>query len=259
MKTFQVILILMVSCKIGDAQIPIRDKHITHQQERMVHKQWDKNKFTPDKGFLGLNPLYWLTWGLHRDYPKKDLRPLSPAGTQTQRLALVLAMQTFTNQFKLHADTLRNTALSEAVNYSSLVSDTDPLWILYYRHEFASLLNHPRTASLDNLTSKERDYLLQNGAFGWYMEEAGILSERLQAARTTTLDRGSRMISYHRLLAEYRKLSTAWEAKKANASKFLSLTKTRNSIRNQEKSMSDVNVSLTDKQIADKILKSSKL
>src|SRR3546814_7380321 len=75
------------------AQLPIYDKHIVHQQERMVYKGWDRDKFTPKKGFLGLNPAYWLTWAWHPDYPDKDRRPLGPSGMQTHRLALVLAMQ----------------------------------------------------------------------------------------------------------------------------------------------------------------------
>ncbi len=32
----------------------LTDQHIVNQQERMVFKQWDKKKFTPTKGFLGI-------------------------------------------------------------------------------------------------------------------------------------------------------------------------------------------------------------
>jgi hypothetical protein len=37
------------------AQSMVADKSIRYQQERMVFKQWDQNKFTPTSGFLGLN------------------------------------------------------------------------------------------------------------------------------------------------------------------------------------------------------------
>src|SRR3546814_9652588 len=115
------------------AQRPIYDKHIVHQQERMVYKWLDRDKFTPKKGFLGLNPAYWLTWDWHPDYPDKDRRPLGPSGMQTHRLALVLAMQQATRYYKLHTDTLARVARSEMVHYSALTSGADPLWLLYYR------------------------------------------------------------------------------------------------------------------------------
>ena len=259
MKSFQSVFILVLLFKTASGQMPIRDKHITHQQERMVFKQWDKNKFTPKKGFLGLNPLYWLTWGLHPDYPNTDLRPLSSSGPQTKRLALVVAMHNMTKQYKMHADTLRSTALSEAINYSGLVSDADPLWILYYRNEFAPLLNQGVSVSLDDLSLKEKEYLLRNGIYEWYLEESAILSDRLRAARTTTLDRGSRMITYHRLLSEFRKLNATWETKKANAAKFLSMAKSNNKIKSRNEPLPENDAMQSDKEIADKILSKSKL
>jgi hypothetical protein len=237
----------------------IRDKHITNQQERMVFKQWDKKKFTPTSGFLGLNPEYWLTWAWHPDYPKKDLRPLGPVGPQTQRLALVAAMQASTNAYKLHSDTLKNTAVKEAVNYSSVFSPTDPLWQLYYRHEFEPLLNQRDNELLNGIPAKERDYLLRTGVYDWYREEAASLLERLQGAQNATMDRGSRIIAYHRLFLEFRKLSASWEAKKQYARKYLALNETVSKIRSRENPINVRPGHRTDQQIADDILAKSKL
>ncbi len=258
MKTTIVLNILLTLSGYAFSQIPIRDIHITNQQERMVFKQWDRRKFTPTKGWLGLNPLYWLTWGLHPDYPKKDLRPLGPLGPQTSRFALVTAMQNIINSYKLHSDTLRNTAVSEAVNYSGIVSDTDPLWILYYRFEFKPLLEFRNRDQLNGVPNNEKSYLIQNGAYEWFMEESAILEERLSAARNTTLDRGSRIIAYHRLLAEYRKLYSTWDTKKRNAKQFLTLTKVTAGIRNKGEPIAR-NYNRTDQQIAFDILSKSKL
>ncbi|MDM1050472.1 hypothetical protein HX018_19725, partial [Sphingobacterium hotanense] len=88
------------------------DKHIVHQQERMVHKQWDRKKFTPTSGFLGLNYQYWLTWAWHPNYPKTDRRPLSGTGPQTLRMGMVLAMQQTDEAYKKHTDTIRNVAVT---------------------------------------------------------------------------------------------------------------------------------------------------
>src|SRR3546814_5216435 len=98
------------------------DKHIVHQQERMVFKQWNRDKFTPKKGFLGLNYQYWLTWAWHPNYPRTDRRPLSFTGPQTLRLRLVAAMKNTEEAYKKHADTLRNTALRSEEHTSELQS-----------------------------------------------------------------------------------------------------------------------------------------
>src|SRR5690606_2216879 len=164
------------------------DKHIVHQQERMVFKQWNRDKFTPKKGFLGLNYQYWLTWAWHPNYPRTDRRPLSFTGPQTLRLQLVAAMKNTEEAYKKHADTLRNTALTEMANYAGAVSAADPLWQLYYRGEFRSL-----TDGIDPLEGAEPnvgDYLTRTGLLEWYREEREALAERLDAARATNMDRG---------------------------------------------------------------------
>lgn len=240
------------------AQRPIRDKHVTHQQERMVFKQWSKSKFTPTGGWLGLNPNYLLTWVWHPNYPKKDLRPLSAAGPQTQRLLLVAAMQNTENAYKLHADTLRNTALSEAVNYIGIGSAADPLWLLYYQQEFNPLISQQDEQVLAGTGPQVRDYLIRTGVLDWYLEESQALAERLEEARSTTVDRGSRIIAYHRMLEEYRKLLATWEVGKQRAKLYLSLTGTRDKVKSGGQPIAP-KPGRTDRQIADEILSKSKL
>ncbi|MBV2228524.1 MAG: hypothetical protein KUL85_16835 [Sphingobacterium mizutaii] len=253
-------VVLLLSLTESKAQNVKRqtDKHIVHQQERMVFKQWDRKKFTPIKGFLGLNYQYWLTWAWHPNYPKTDLRPLSAAGPQTQRLLMVAAMKNTEEAYKLHADTLRNTTLSEMVNYAGVASVADPLWQLYYRHEFSPLIDGQNVDPMDGAEAEVRDYLTRTGAKEWYLEESRALAERLDAARNTNLDRGSRIMAYHRMLAEYRELSTLWEAKKNRAKLYLSLTKTNERAKVTDSSLA-VPTGKTDRQIADDILSKSKL
>ena len=232
------------------------DQHIVNQQERMVFKQWDRKKFTPTKGFLGLNPNYWLTWAWHPNYPKTDLRPLSAAGPQTQRLLLVAAMKNTEEAYKKHADTLRNTALTEMAGHAGAVSAADPLWQLYYRNEFNPLTEG--TDPLDGSPPEVRDYLTRTGVLEWYREESGALAERLESARTTNLERGSRIMAYHRMLGEYRQLSATWEAKKQRAALYLRLARASDNIRKPERSIARP-PGRTDIQIADDILSKSKL
>jgi hypothetical protein len=183
------ILILLIHHCFG--QVIAQDKAVRYQQERMVYLQWDQNKFEPKAGFLSLNPYYWLTWGLfHPSYHKTDLRPLSANGPQTQRLALVGAMNSTDNKYKLQSDTVRNTALAEIANQSGLVSDADPLWQLYYRNELKPVLNNSMASIFAGLSLQVSSKLVSEGLYGWYKNELDMLKERIDAAHTTTMDRG---------------------------------------------------------------------
>lgn len=207
------------------AQQLVRDQSIRYQQERMVFKQWDQNKFTPGRGFLSLNPYYWLVWGLfYPNYHKTDLRPLGPAGAQTQRLELVGAMSAADDDYKLHSDTIQRTAISQLAEQSGVFSDADPLWTLYYNEQFAPLLNHTPQAILAGLPAAVSARLLSEGTYGWYTSELDMLKERIEAAHSADMDRGSRILAYLRLLKEYRRLAAVWAIRSAAAAKDMQLS-----------------------------------
>ncbi len=110
MKTGLFILIYFMVTWKAAAQIAIHDRAIVAQRERMVYKEWDRNKFYPKPNrILGLptNLLWYMTWALHPNYPNTDRRPLSPQGEQTQRLALAVAMGNTSDYYKKEADSLR--------------------------------------------------------------------------------------------------------------------------------------------------------
>ncbi|WPU95771.1 hypothetical protein SNE25_09595 [Mucilaginibacter sabulilitoris] len=260
MKKSSLIFLLLIAINgLARAQKKINDESIRYQQERMVFKQWDQNKFKPSPGFLGLNPLYWLTWAWHRDYHKHDLRPLSPLGPQTLRLALAAGLQNTEQAYKLQTDTLRNMALTQVTAYSGLVSDADPLWLLYYRHQFQPLLYQNDARLLDGLAQQEKDYVIRSKLLDWYLQESHALAERLNAARTTTLERGARIITYQRLLDEYRILQAGWEAKKQTARQFIELSESSDKLKKRHISLSASQVTRSDVQIATDILSHSKL
>jgi hypothetical protein len=191
----------------------------------MVFKQWDQDKFTPKPGFLSLNPYYWLVWGLfYPNYHKTDLRPLGPAGAQTQRLALAGAMSAADHDYKLHSDTLRRTAISQIAEQSGLFSGADPLWTLYYSEQFAPVLNHTPQAILGGLSPEVSARLVSEGTYGWYSSELDMLKERIEAAHAADMDRGSRILAYFRLLKEYRRLAAVWAIRSAAAERDMQLS-----------------------------------
>ncbi|RYZ25131.1 MAG: hypothetical protein EOP49_45040, partial [Sphingobacteriales bacterium] len=174
MKTILITAAALAVYFCAPAQEPLRDESIIYQQERMVFKDWDRDKFTPKPGFLGLNPLYWLTWGLHPDYPENDLRPLAVFGPQTQWLSLALAMQHTEENYRLHSDTLMQTAAEEASARSGLLARKDPLWLLYYSREFAPLLGESQQELMPGLSLSVRKYLQDSGIYDWYLAESTV-------------------------------------------------------------------------------------
>ncbi|MEO6849619.1 MAG: hypothetical protein ABI166_03285, partial [Mucilaginibacter sp.] len=153
MKKILMLFALCFSLFAAKAQSLIKDDAVDNQSQRMVFQQWDQNKFYPKKGFLSLNPYYWLVWGFFDpNYHKTDIRPLSANGQQTQRLALVATMNGIDNRYKLQSDTARNTALSQIASQSGLLSDADPLWLLYYKQQFNPLLNYSPVSILGGLS-----------------------------------------------------------------------------------------------------------
>jgi len=236
------------------AQEVVQDKAIENQSQRMVYAQWNQNDFYPHSGFLYTNPYYWLVWGLFDpNYHKTDLRPLSATGPQTQRLALVAAQNSTDGKYKLQSDTLRNTALSQIASQSGLLSDADPLWLLYYNHQFQPLLNYSATTLLGPLAPQVSAKIVSEGTYNWYTNELSMLKQRLNGARTTDQDRGSRIMAYYRLLQEYQRLAGVWNIRIAAAQKDIQMTtqaqqiKTETMIPVQWTPQSDI-------QIANKVL-----
>lgn len=237
------------------AQSIVQDQSIRYQQERMVYLQWDQNKFTPKAGFLSLNPYYWLTWGLfHSGYHKTDLRPLSASGPQTQRLALVGALNTTDNKYKVQSDTVRNTALAEIANQSGLVSDADPLWLLYYKGQLSPVINNSSASILSGLSPQVSGKLVSEGLYEWYKNELDMLRQRVNAAHSTDMDRGARILAYHRYLSEYRRLAGVWAIRTASAQSTLNMGEQQQRIKNNQVDVPDWTPH-SDIEIANKVLK----
>ena len=236
------------------AQSVVADKSIRYQQERMVFKQWDQNKFTPTSGFLGLNPYYWLTWGFfYPNYHKTDIRPLSASGPQTQRLGLVATMNSTDNNYKLQSDTVRNTALSEIANQSGFIAGADPLWLLYYSNEFNPVLNNSMASILAGLSPQVSAKLVSEGLYTWYKNELDRLKERIEGAHSADMDRGSRIMAYYRLLKEYRRLSGVWAIRTSSAQSTITMAAQQQRLKTNQVAIPDWTPQ-TDIQIAAKVL-----
>src|ERR1700761_2317903 len=240
------------------AQEEVQDKATENQSQRMVYAQWNQNDFYPKAGFLDTNPYYWLVWGLFDpNYHKTDLRPLSATGPQTQRLALVAAQNSTDGKSKLKSDTLRNPALSQIASQSGLLSDADPLWLLYYSQQFQPLLNYSAASILAPLSPTVSAKLVSEGMYSWYTNELDRLKQRLNGARTTDQDRGSRIMAYYRMLKEYQNLASIWAVRVSTAQMTINMAKSQQTLQNSSAPISNWTPN-SDVQIANKVLQNAK-
>lgn len=240
------------------AQEIVKDNAVINQSQRMVYQQWNQNDFYPKAGFLSLNPYYWLVWGLFDpNYHKTDLRPLSSTGPQTQRLAMVAAMNGIDNNYKLQSDTVRNTALSQIASQSGLLSDVAPLWLLYYKQQFNPLLNYTPTSILAGLSPQASARLISEGSYNWYVAELEKLKQRLNGARTTDMDRGSRIMAYYRMLAEFTNLKSVWAIRTSTAQMTLDMASRQQSMQKGTGLIPNWTPN-SDVQIANKVIKNAK-
>lgn len=223
MKYALILIVFVSSIYKVEAQMRINDQAIIYQQERMVFKQWDKDKFIPK--WRWWKPSTWApyasTWLLQPSYKNgADLRPLKPGGEQTQRLALALVMQNTSNYYKKEADTLRNTAVAEYVNYAGTVTAADPLYQLYYKKELAPLDDIVGNA-FKNVPSKVSLYMAESGYYERYITEMNSLAERFKNAKSVDMDRGQRIVLYHRIMLEHREIVKNWKKRLAMAEQML--------------------------------------
>lgn len=234
MKKYTLILIMFMAFNyITMAQMRLNDQAIIYQQERMVYKQWDRDKFIPK--WKWWRPRTWApyaaTWLLQPSYKNgSDLRPLRSGGEQTKRLALALLMQNSSNYYKKEADTLRNTAIAEYTNYAGVVSAADPLYQMYYKKELTPL-NNITSDALKNVPSDVATYMAESGYYEWYITEMNSLAERFKNARTVDMDRGQRILMYHRIMLEQREIIKNWKQRLAMAQQMLAY---KEMLRNQK-------------------------
>lgn len=258
MKTLLMLFAFSFMLSASFAQSIIKDDAVDNQSQRMVFQQWDQNKFYPKPGFLSLNPYYWLVWGLFDpNYHKTDIRPLSASGQQTQRLAMVATINGIDSRYKLQSDTARNTALSQIADQSGLLSDADPLWLLYYKQQFNPLLNYTPVSILGGLSPQVSGKLVSEGLYSWYTGELDKLKERLNGARNTDMDRGSRIMAYYRMLNEYKNLSSVWAIRTSTAQMTLDMAARQQALQQGKVSIPNWSPN-SDVQIANKILQNMK-
>lgn len=213
MKRLLYLVVLLISSKNSFAQKMIEDSSLKAHNERMVISNWGNFKPNPKYTLFGIqtNIHYTNVWGWiapaqNRRYRKgKDIRPLGPIGEQTQRMMLLAQMKTASENHLAEAEVLGRTAESELLYNLGLISKLDPLWLLYYERKLKPVLiwNIGAINAIPVTSYKVQKYMNENGIFKWWSEEMDRLRQRLDGALDVNMERGSRILAYHRIMKDY--------------------------------------------------------
>lgn len=230
---------MIVSLKSFGQRIKnITDKARVAQEERMVFSNWG-NFLPKPKNILGvnMNPHYTLTWSWGAAtfgmYPKNkkyregpDIRPLGPKGEQTQRQLSNSILLNTSNNYKKFADTIGTSATNEFLYHTSVTSDVDPLWQLYYKTELKPVYNFNYNTFINKIPLKKRKYLNVGNMDTWLIEQMDVLEDRLKNTRSEVMDRGSRILGYHKILLDYRGIMDKWNSFVTNIDLLVNMSKT---------------------------------
>lgn len=225
----------MINIK-GYSQVPIKDTHITNQAKRDVVTDWAPMLPNPNYNFFGIqtNIHYTFTWGWfapnqnedYRDGP--DIRPYKQGGKGMNTFFNYASSQTFTGWMSEDSEVIGEEAESELAYNTALTFEADPLYVLYYKGKLEPIRNWNATdfqnemdafiinsiANEVGLTTGERNQLIfklgTSGIMTSYIDQMDMLKERFDMATTLSMGRGKRIITYHDLMLDYRKLNNGF-------------------------------------------------
>lgn len=219
MKTIYILIIVSV-CLFTDslsAQKKVSDGALHAQQRRMVYLKW--GDWQPKaKYFLGVqtNPRHEMVWGWtapmyggntskNKKYKKTDIRPLSPQGKQTLRYASLYQQQQLISSMKKESDKIGDLAMQEIAYNSAVLSKTDPLYLLYFKKTLKPIYNFSDADIMKEVKNVEvYKFLNETGLIEEHRKEMLTLKDRYNIAVNSDMERGQRIIFYHKILEDYR-------------------------------------------------------
>lgn len=211
------LLVSLCSSVLAQSLVRIKDPHIVAQEKRQVFQQWGNWLPKPNYNFFGIqtNVHYMLVWGWlapqrNSDYRKgSDIRPLSGAGLQNQRMASSMVQEQRTQEVLAQIRNVHSTALAEQLHYSSATVSADPLYILYYKPMLKKLeqFNINTSSYSDWGFTNERAFerFERLGLIGVSKRNLDLLQDNLHLAKTMEIPRGKRIMMFHDCLVRWRK------------------------------------------------------
>lgn len=240
----RIILGLIMCCiiQVGYAQKAVKDNGNRAQLKRMVNQ--DKNDWSPKaKRILGVNvnPAYPTIWGWtapmfggsksrNRKYKKSDIRPLTPQGKQTLRgVQYNLQVKESEEEWE-EVKKIGEYEFQEQTAQLQIFGIEDIPWKWYFSKTLKYVLEFDITREMSQLSDEVRNYLTESGFAENYSNKMQNLKSRITVARKEAmLERGERIIYYHRIMDDMESEMFLWDQKVKTANIYFS-HKSKNSI-----------------------------
>src|ERR1017187_2673208 len=184
----------------------VQDKANNGQLERMVYSRWNDWQPTPNLNWLGLpkNPVGWFYWRiLHHDYwAGEDQRPWKTAGEFQQNYGSLLVQKELDGKIVDTTSAMMKMSLSTALSMTG--GDFDVPYLLYFENKFAGLYQDVTSyyQALQTRYPASFNQMINSANGKKYVEFLDVEKNRIETIHQMFVDRGSRMVSYFKILHE---------------------------------------------------------
>ena len=207
-----IIFLCATNMLFGQTVTPVQDKANNGQLKRMVFKQWDDWQPTPATNWLGIpkDPVGWAYWRvLHKKYWKgADHRPWKNGGQFEQNYLSLLAQKDLDKKIMDTTNAMMETNLSTALSMSGGAADVP--YQLYFKKKFDDLYDDVMKyfQALRSKYPASFNEMLNSPNGKKQVEFLDVEKDRIETIHGMFVDRGSRMVSYFKILSE---LQSAFE------------------------------------------------
>ncbi|HET7117535.1 MAG TPA: hypothetical protein VFI29_13645 [Hanamia sp.] len=198
--------LLLPNFLLAQTVTPVQDKANNGQLKRMVFNQWDDWQPTPNTNWLGLpkNPIGWFYWRVlhHAYWNGKDKRPWKTGGQFQQNYLSLLVQKNFDRKMVDTTNKMMETNLATALSMTGGIADLP--YQLYFENKFAGLYQDVTNYYEALQTKYPASFnLMMNSSNGKrYIEFLDVEKNRIETIHELFVDRGSRMVSYFKILGE---------------------------------------------------------
>ena len=201
-----IIALLLPNFLLGQTVTPVQDKANNGQLKRMVYSQWNDWQPTPNTNWLGLpkEPVGWAYWRVlhHAYWNGEDQRPWKTGGQFQQNYLSLLVQKDMDGKMVDTTHAMMQTNLATALSMSGGVADLP--YQLYFENKFADLYQDV-TAYYQALQTKypaSFNEMINSSNGKKYIEFLDVEKNRIETIHELFVDRGSRMVSYFKILNE---------------------------------------------------------
>jgi hypothetical protein len=201
-----IIAVLLPNFLLGQTVIPVQDKANNGQLKRMVYSQWNDWQPTPNTNWLGLpkDPIGWAYWRVlhHAYWNSEDQRPWKTGGQFQQNYLSLLVQKDLDGKIVDTTKAMMETNVATALSMTGGVADIP--YQLYFENKFADLYQDV-TAYYQALQTKypaSFNEMINSTNGKKYTEFLDVEKNRIETIHGLFVDRGSRMVSYFKILNE---------------------------------------------------------